>query len=231
MTKRGPKVPAVSYRRVSGDGQIVGDGPKRQSKAIEDFAKAGGYKLVFDAFDKGVSGTTDLEDRDELPLLFDYIIENKIKVCIVENSSRLSRRLMVGEIILEKFKVLGCKVFEANSGMELTAEGDTDETKVLVRQVLAAIAEFQKQMEVKKLAAARKRMREAKGKCEGRKRYGEEDENEREVLGIARSLRRKPKFGKRKTWAGIAEKLNELGYSNRSGGAWTGANIRSVVEG
>lgn len=83
----------------------------------------------------------------------------------------------------------------------------------------------------KKLAAARKRKRVEKGKCEGRKRYGEEDETEREVLAIARSLRRKPKFGKRKTWAAVAEHLNELGKTNRSGGAWTAANIRSVLVG
>ena len=138
---------------------------------------------------------------------------------------------MVGEIILEKFKALECKVFEANSGMELTAEGDTDETKVLVRQVLAAISQFQKTMDVKKLAAARKRIRQAKGKCEGRKRYGEEDRHEREVLNIARSLRRKPKFGKRLTYAEVAAKLNDQGHSNRSGNDWTAANIRSVLVG
>ena len=83
----------------------------------------------------------------------------------------------------------------------------------------------------KKLAAARKRKRVEKGKCEGRKRYGEEDETEREVLAIARSLRRKPKFGKRLTYAEVAAKLNDQGHSNRSGNDWTAANIRSVLVG
>jgi DNA invertase Pin-like site-specific DNA recombinase len=42
-------------------------------------------------------------------------------------------------------------------------------TAVLVRQVLGAIAQFEKASAVAKLAAARKRKREANGKCEGRK--------------------------------------------------------------
>ena len=42
-------------------------------------------------------------------------------------------------------------------------------TAVLVRQVLGAIAQFEKAGLVAKLAAARKRKRVANGKCEGRK--------------------------------------------------------------
>ena len=52
---------------------------------------------------------------------------------------------MVGEIILDELKKHGCKVIESTSGVELTAD-DEDETKVLVRQVLACIAEFQKKV-------------------------------------------------------------------------------------
>jgi DNA invertase Pin-like site-specific DNA recombinase len=46
-------------------------------------------------------------------------------------------------------------------------------TVVLVRQVLGAIAQFEKAGLVAKLAAARKRKRVATGKCEGRKSHGE----------------------------------------------------------
>jgi DNA invertase Pin-like site-specific DNA recombinase len=46
-------------------------------------------------------------------------------------------------------------------------------TAVLVRQVLGAIAQFEKATIVAKLKAARDRKREQTGKCEGRKRYVE----------------------------------------------------------
>jgi hypothetical protein len=42
-----------------------------------------------------------------------------------------------------------------------------------VRQVLAANAQFEKASTVAKLAAARKRRRQAIGKCEGRKSHAE----------------------------------------------------------
>jgi DNA invertase Pin-like site-specific DNA recombinase len=46
-------------------------------------------------------------------------------------------------------------------------------TAVLVRQVLGAIAQFEKAGLVAKLAAARKRKRVTNGKCEGRKSLAE----------------------------------------------------------
>ena len=46
-------------------------------------------------------------------------------------------------------------------------------TAVLVRQVLGAVAQFEKATTVAKLAAARKRKRIANGKCEGRKSLAE----------------------------------------------------------
>src|SRR5262249_13072914 len=48
-------------------------------------------------------------------------------------------------------------------------------TAVLVRQVLGAIAQFEKASAVAKLAAARKRKRERDGRCEGRKPLSETD--------------------------------------------------------
>jgi DNA invertase Pin-like site-specific DNA recombinase len=65
----------------------------------------------------------------------------------------------------------------------------------LVRQVLAAIAQFERASTVAKLAAARKRKRETSGKCEGRKSHAE---LRPEVVALAKKLRcRSPKRGQR----------------------------------
>ena len=231
-TKRGRKTPCVSYVRVSGDGQITGDGPERQRVANESYAKANGLRIDFEASDMGVSGVCDMENRNELPLLLDYVEQHKIKVCLVENASRVSRKLMVGEIILEEFKKHGCKVIESTSGVELTAD-DEDETKTLVRQVLSCIAEFQKKVDVKKLAAARKRIRERKGKCEGNKSLASTPEGwviERYI----QQLRRKPKQTrasptKGMTYATIANKLNEQHIKTQSGKKWTASNVAKAL--
>ena len=66
-------------------------------------------------------------------------------------------------------------------------------TAVLVRQVLGAIAQFEKASAVAKLASARKRKRESTGKCEGRKAHAE---LRPEMVALARRLRRRrPKGG------------------------------------
>ena len=66
-------------------------------------------------------------------------------------------------------------------------------TAILVRQVLGAIAQFEKASAVAKLAAARKRKREREGRCEGRKPLAT---TKPEVVALARKLRRRtPKAG------------------------------------
>jgi DNA invertase Pin-like site-specific DNA recombinase len=66
-------------------------------------------------------------------------------------------------------------------------------TAVLVRQVLGAIAQFEKAGLVAKLATARKRKRVATGKCEGRKTHAE---RRPEAVALAKALSRKrPKGG------------------------------------
>jgi hypothetical protein len=53
------------------------------------------------------------------------------------------------------------------------AVADEDPTRVLIRQVLWAVSQFEKSVIVAKLRAARMRRRQQTGRCEGRKRFGE----------------------------------------------------------
>ena len=77
----------------------------------------------------------------------------------------------MGEVIFVQFRDLGVPVIEAASGIVLTAD-DGDATKVLIRQILGAVAQFDKSVVVSKLRAARDRMRRNEGRCEGRKPFG-----------------------------------------------------------
>ena len=126
-TKRGRKTPCVSYVRVSGDGQITGDGPERQRVANESYAKAMASELILRHLTWACPVCVTWRTGTNFPAL-GLCEQHKIKVCLVENASRVSRKLMVGEIILEEFKKHGCKVIESTSGVELTAD-DEDETR------------------------------------------------------------------------------------------------------
>lgn len=160
---------AVAYLRVSGQGQVEGDGFPRQRAAIERYAKAHGLELVDEYRDEGVSGTTELADRPGLAALLDRVESNGVKVVLVERADRLARDLMVSEVILGQFRKVGVRVIAAD-GTELTV-GDQDPTRTLIRQVLGAVSQFEKSVIVLKLRAARERIRARGQRCEGQRPY------------------------------------------------------------
>ncbi len=219
---------AVSYLRVSGKGQVEGDGFPRQREAVERFASRNGFELVGEYRDEGVSGTRELDDREGLSELLARIRSNGVRVVLVERADRLARDLIVGELILGQLRDLDVRVIAADSGTELTAN-DGDPTRVLIRQVLGAVAQFEKAVIVSKLKAARMRMRRATGRCEGRKPYGDRP-GEADVIEVMRQLRRKPRGGKRLSFAAIAKALNTRGVASRSGKPWAPETIRGILE-
>ena len=95
-----------------------------------------------------------------------------------------------------------------------------------MRQVLGAIAQFEKASAVAKLAAARKRKREREGRCEGRKPLRE---TRPEVVALARKLRRrKPKAGQLSLRA-IATELEARGYLNERRKPYAAKSIASML--
>lgn len=218
---------AVSYLRVSGKGQVDGDGFPRQRETIERFAKRAGYELAGEYRDEGVSGTKDLDDREGLSDLLARIRSNGVRVVLVERADRLARDLIVGELILNQLRGLGVKVISADSGTELTASDD-DPTRTLIRQVLGAVAQFEKAVIVSKLKAARMRKRRATGRCEGRKPFGTRP-GEEDVVTLIYKLRRKPRGGERLSFAAIAERLNAEGHATRTGRPWAPETVRQIA--
>jgi DNA invertase Pin-like site-specific DNA recombinase len=219
---------AVAYLRVSGKEQINGDGFPRQREAIRRYAKAGGIEVIEEYRDEGVSGTKDLDDRDGLSDLMARIRSNGVRVVLVERADRLARDLMVSEIILTEFRRLCVQVVAADSGTDLSV-GDGDPTRKLVRQILAAISEFDRSVLVSKLRAARVRKRLATGRCEGRKPYGTRP-GEADLVALIHKLRRKPRGGKRLSYDAIAARLNADGVPTRTGKAWIGPTVYGILK-
>ncbi|MEQ1891018.1 MAG: recombinase family protein [Planctomycetota bacterium] len=217
MVARGEK--AVSYLRVSGKGQVRGDGLPRQREVVQRFARSKGLVVVQEFTDEGVSGTKELEGRAGLAALLDFLERDGVRLVLVERADRLARDLVIGEVILGRFRQLGVEVVSADSGTELTV-GDDDPTRKLIRQVLGAVAEYDKAVTVLKLRAARDRVRLASGRCEGRKPFGERP-GEAEILALIRKLHRKPRAGEPRSCGEIADELNRRGLPTRTGKPWS----------
>src|SRR5271156_3939095 len=91
---------AFAYLRVSGRGQLEGDGFTRQLAAIKKHATAKGIKIIRIFREEGVSGTKDLEGRPALQDLLVALHSNGTKLVLVERLDRLARDLMIQESII-----------------------------------------------------------------------------------------------------------------------------------
>ena len=132
-----------------------------------------------------------MTDRAGFAEMLERLLSNGARTIIVESPDRFARELMVQLAGHDMLKAKGTRLIAASAP---TFFLEDTPTAVLVRQVLGAIAQFEKAGLVAKLAAARKRKRVANGKCEGRKSLAE---TRPEVVALARSLaRKKPKGGK-----------------------------------
>ena len=216
---------AVTYVRVSGKGQADGDGPERQRQAIARFAQAHKLSVVEEYSDLGVSGTKELADRPGLARLIDRLESNGVRTVIVERADRLARDLMVQEVILSQFAKIGARILTAD-GVDLTSSDDP--TRRLIRQVLGAVAEFEKNVLVLKLRAARERKRSRGERVEGVKPYGHLPA-ERAVIERMRQLRRKTPKTRRLSVAAIAAQLNAEGHRNRAGREWSPQMVHHVL--
>src|ERR1035438_5139146 len=212
---------AHAYLRVSGKGQVEGDGFTRQLKAIREYAAAHDTKIVNVYREMGVSGTKESADRPAWSELMTALHSNGVKAVIVEKLDRLARDLMVQETIVADLKKHG---FELVS----VAEPDlmaNDPTRILVRQMMGAVAQYERSQVRPKLRGARLRKRAKEGRCEGRKPYGYYD-GEAEAIERLKALRATGMGFDR-----IAAQLNVEGLKTRTGSPWHGLVVNRILTG
>jgi DNA invertase Pin-like site-specific DNA recombinase len=222
MANKGKRVEAIGYMRTSsatnvGDGK---DSEKRQRAAIESFAKAAGYAVVDWFYDAAVRGADAVTERPGFAAMLDRIAGNGVRTVIVESPDRFARDLTVQLTGHDYLKGLGVALIPA-SAPDFFLE-DTP-TAVLVRQVLGAIAQFDKATTIAKLKAARDRKRAAVGKCEGRKSYSERNPV---LVDRAKALSaQRPRLSLRK----IATALAEQGFVTPSNRPYSASAVASML--
>lgn len=198
------------YLRVSGKGQLDGDGFDRQRLSIKSFAEATGYKIAHWYEERGVSGTRDMDDRPALQEMLIALLSNGVRTVIIEKLDRLARDLMVQEAIIRDFQQKGLEIVSV-------AEPDLcsdDPSRKLMRQMFGAIAEYEKTMIVAKLKAARQRKKLKTGACEGRKAFGK-SEREQVTIGRMREL-----AAQGLNYTHVADTLNAEGHKTQTGSKW-----------
>src|SRR6516162_10249860 len=181
----GKRIDAIAYLRTSSAANVGADkdSDRRQRAAIAAFAKTHGYRLVDEFYDAAVNGTDPVTERPGFKAMLDRIASNGVRCIIVESPDRFARDLTVQLTGHDFLKSLGIVLIPATAPDFFTEDTPT---AVLVRQVLGAIAQFEKTSLVAKLKAARDRKKALTGKCGGRRSYAEARP---EVVALAKQLR------------------------------------------
>ena len=144
-----------------------------------------------------------------------------------------------GRIRKSVLRIQGPRRLDATSGRSpaqvlITSGGndladDVDPTRILIRQMLSAVAQFDRLNLVRRLIAARDRIAERTGKRpEGRKPYGAHV-GEDAVIARARALLASHVAGVRPQYAAVARELNAEGMLTRTGVPWSAAMVRRVL--
>ncbi len=218
---------AFGYVRVSGKGQVDGDGFVRQEETIQSYAEKAGYEVVKFFREEGISGARGELDRPAFQEMMEEVLRNGVRTIIVERLDRLAREYRVQESLLIYLASKDVTLINASTEENVTEAVQADPMKKALIQIQGIFAELEKNLLVKKLRKARDRKRQEAGKCEGRKSYSEA--NPEVILEIKR-LRRKPKGGNRMTYREVAEELNKAGFQTRTGKPFTGHIVQNILQ-
>jgi DNA invertase Pin-like site-specific DNA recombinase len=218
-------IPVVAYMTSSASnvGQYK-DSDKRQRAAIEAFAKANGY-AVDEAdwfYDAAIGGADPITERPGFARMLERIAGNGVRTILVESPDRFARDLIVQMTGHDYLKKLGVDLVPT-SAPDFFLE-DTPTAK-LIRQVLGAVAEFEKTSLVAKLKAARDRKIARGIKCGGRKTILERSPA---TVALAKQLHksRTPILSLRQ----IADELARRGHVSSAGTAFSPMVVSSMLQ-
>ncbi len=212
-------VKAFAYLRVSGKGQVKGDGFPRQRAAIQAYAKTHDLKIVQWFEERGVGGAKESMDRPAFAEMMTALHSNGVRTVIIERLDRLARDLMVQETAIANLNKHGFTLLSVEEP-DLHA---TDPSRKFMRQIMGGLAEYDKSQIVLKLRGARMRKRAQTGRCEGRKSFGHR-EGEQAVIDRMQALRASGMaFDK------IAAQLNAEGLKPRAGSHWHGFVVNRIL--
>ena len=174
-------------------------------------------------YDAAVSGADPVTEREGFAAMLEQIAGNGVRTILVESPDRFARDLAVqlaGHDFLKSIDVTLIPATAPDFFVEDTP------TAVLVRQVLGAIAQFEKASLVAKLKAAWDRKRAAAGKCEGRKSWAEINP---ELVREAKRLRRRSPKGHKRSLRDVAAELAKLGFVNQRGAQFSASSVQSML--
>jgi DNA invertase Pin-like site-specific DNA recombinase len=213
---------AIGYVRVSTDQQAEhGNGLDIQRDALHVAADSLGYHLAVIYTDEGISGKEGIEGRRGLA---DALADlHAGRATIIPKLDRLARDMLVQEQVLADAWRAGAQVISAVETERVYCQPDNpdDPSRALIRQILGAVAAYERAMIRARLVTGRRRRIADVGYAGGPEPYGWTDPTERAVLQHIEFYRQT-----HMTWRQIRDGLHLRGYLKRNGEPWTTQEVQ-----
>lgn len=224
----------VAYVRVSTTEQAEhGLGLDIQERTIRKWARSKRHTVIDVFTDAGVSGSNGIEDREGLPGAFVALRDGTAEAIAVYRLDRLARDLVLQETLLAEVWHLGAEVLSTAGGEANLRDDPDDPSRALIRQVLGAVAQYERSMIALRLRSGRRRKHERGGYAYGAPPYGWQSVNaelkpipkEQKVIARLRDLR-----DQGATLRAMADTLNADEVPTRRPGQWHAATVGRVLK-
>ena len=214
------RVRALGYVRVSTTDQAErGQGLNIQRRGIREYCRAHRLVLLEILGDEGISGTSGLQGRPGLAEALSRIENHEASVLVLYRLDRLARDLLLQETVVERLRLGGGSVISVSE-----PDVDSNEpTRILIRQVLGALSQYEKTLLKARMAAGRKLKAERGGYTAVRHEYVPL-ESEKKIVARIQVER-----AEGATFQAIADGLNADGLHAKLGGRWHRGGIMRVV--
>lgn len=198
------------------------DSETRQRVAVALCAQEMGLSVIDWFVDPAFAGADPIETRKGFTALLARIAETGARTIIVETAGRLAGDLMVREIAFARLQALGIAVVAADSPAAFL---DETPTARLVRQILAAVADFDQATTAAKLTGSGERASLRSGKAPA----PAPSPSNPFVVAEAKRLSKPSKRGQR-SLREVAFALACRGYLNAKGAPYSAVAVKSMVE-
>jgi DNA invertase Pin-like site-specific DNA recombinase len=211
---------AVTYYRTSSATNVGADKDSlpRQQDAVQAYAAANGIEVVREFYDAAVSGADPVMSRPGFADMLAYMLGNGARTVLVENASRFARDLAVqiaGHDLLKGHGITLVPVDAPNHFLDETP------TATMVRSILGAVSQFEKEALVMKLRKARERKRRDTGRCEGNPAWKPVPQT---TVKAARDA-----HGRGLTLRAVSAELAAAGFVSPSGKAYGAQSVKRMV--
>lgn len=225
----------VSYLRVSTEGQADrGLGLDVQREQISEHAQQNEMRVV-EEFADVTSGSNGLDQRSGLAGALEALALGEAEAILVARYDRLARDLVQQEMILREVASADGEVISAASGEANLSDDESDPSRKMIRQILGAVAEYERELIVARMKRGRMAKAARGGFATGSPPYGwraqdrelVEHPTEQAILADIRTLR-----GAGDSYRAIANYLNAAKLPTKRGfpHRWHPAQVKRALE-